>query len=124
MQIASLQIKSPRTPLRLKAVLAHMQIQANQQNRTISISGERTQPLVGEDEQKQTRDMQRRFGKFSHTIVLPKNADPQLISAKYVPSFHVYMHFGLHCLLACIPSLMKPHLYPSSSPADWPCDIM
>ena len=59
-----------------------VQIQANQQNRTITVTGERFQPDVGEDESKQTRNLQRRFGKFSHTVSLPKDADAQLISAK------------------------------------------
>ena len=59
-----------------------LQIRANQQDRSITISGERSQPTVGEEDAKQTRNLQRLFGKFQHTIVLPKEADPQLISAK------------------------------------------
>ena len=63
----------------------HLQIQANQANRSLSISGERFQPIVGEEDSKMTRNLQRRFGKFSHTIQLPKEADSQLISAKSAP---------------------------------------
>lgn len=59
-----------------------LQIQSNQQERSITISGERSPPTVGEEDAKQARNLQRLFGKFSHTIILPQDADPQLISAK------------------------------------------
>ncbi|KAK9795475.1 hypothetical protein WJX73_000463 [Symbiochloris irregularis] len=59
-----------------------LQIKANQQERSITISGERSPPTVGEEDGKQARNLQRLFGKFSHTISLPQDADPQLISAK------------------------------------------
>lgn len=59
-----------------------IQVTANQQARSITISGERFQPTVGEEGTKATTNLRRQLGKFSYTVDLPKDADPQLISAK------------------------------------------
>lgn len=54
----------------------------NQQDRAITVSGERSQPTVGEDDAKQTSSPHRQFGKFSYKLALPQAADAQLVSAK------------------------------------------
>lgn len=63
--------------------MGYTQVTANQQARSITISGERFQPTVGEEGTKATTNLRRQLGKFSYTVDLPKDADPQLISAKY-----------------------------------------
>lgn len=85
-----------------------VQIRVNQQARSVSLEGERMQPLLGEDSSKQKRSMQRRFGKFNHTIQLDEDADSKLISAK--------VHQGV--LRLRVPKVLKPEPEIQTVPID------
>lgn len=63
-----------------------LKIQVNQSERTLTVGGERVQPVSAEDDTtaRNIKTFERRFGKFSRSLPLPETADPQLVSAKYV----------------------------------------
>ncbi|KAK9812182.1 hypothetical protein WJX73_002412 [Symbiochloris irregularis] len=63
-----------------------LKIQVNQLDKTMTVSGERFQPVPSQDPDlattKHINKFERAFGTFSRTVTLPETADPQLISAK------------------------------------------
>ena len=64
--------------------LCNLQIQVNQQQRQLTVSGERSEPQVAGSgsEANDRKKFERRFGKFSRTVQLPKEADLEGISAR------------------------------------------
>lgn len=58
-----------------------LQIRVNQQDRLLTVSGERVKPEAGSESDSSTR-LERTFGSFKRELTLPKSADLQAISAK------------------------------------------
>lgn len=62
---------------------ADTKVQANRQDRMLTLSGDRPAPTVPEDQQDRRRRTERRFGKFKRTFKLPKDADVSKITASF-----------------------------------------
>lgn len=62
---------------------AATKVQANRQDRMLTLSGERTAPSIPEDQKDMRRRNERRFGKFSRSFKLPEDADTAKIQASF-----------------------------------------
>ena len=82
-QALALSHKDLRPCVSLRVCL--LQIQVNQQERKLTISGERGEPQVagpGSEANDSRKQLERSFGKFSRSLTLPKDADLEGISAR------------------------------------------
>lgn len=62
---------------------ADTKVQANKDDRVLTISGSRAAPELSEDQQQRRRRTERRFGKFQRTFKLPEDADLSGITARF-----------------------------------------
>lgn len=83
-----------------------MQIQVNQEERQLTLSGERRRAKASaeegnEDSSKQNpRRSERRFGKFERKFKLPEDADTDAVTARCAP---------WHALPACLTVPLRKH---------------
>ena len=91
-----------------------MQIQVNQEERQLTLSGERRRAnsagnAIKEEGSKSTnassrRRSERRFGKFERKFKLPEDADLDAVSARSIPYLSPNVHHPcivLHCSPGC-----------------------